>query len=183
MTRMLILAFFITFSAAFAAEFEMTPAIQAELDAQQKTIAEWAADPAVVAAVKAQNAKGPLADMDNAKWKATKRSDPLVKAFQENDIAKFLKSKLDASNGKYVEAFVSAEKGEKVAFVEKTTSYLHKGNPKFDTPMSGKPWQGKAEFDESTQVYCIQISTAVLENSKPIGVLVVGIGLAQLQKK
>lgn len=68
--------------AAPAAAFEMTPAVQAELDRQKTAIAGWAAEPAIVAAVKEQNGKGPIAGMDNAAWKTLRRSDPLVKGLQ-----------------------------------------------------------------------------------------------------
>ncbi|PYM99868.1 MAG: hypothetical protein DME08_05045 [Candidatus Rokuibacteriota bacterium] len=65
---------------ALASSFEVTPTVLAELEKQSKVLAAWAADPVVVAAVKEQNAKGPIAGMDNAKWKAVRRSDPTVQA-------------------------------------------------------------------------------------------------------
>jgi hypothetical protein len=61
---------------------EITPAIQAELDKQKAIIATWAASPVVVNAVIEQNRQGPIPGMDNAKWKVTRRSDPVVRAFQ-----------------------------------------------------------------------------------------------------
>ena len=167
-----------------AASFEMTPAAQAELDKMKTVIAGWAADPVLVKAVVAQNGKGPIEGMDNAKWKTMRRTDALVKEFQSNPAAMYLKSKLDGSSGMFTEAFLSAGQGEKVAFVEKTTSYIHKGQPKFDVPFGGaKSWQGKAEFDESAQTYQIQISVPVLEDNKSVGVLVVGVNLEKLAKK
>ncbi len=119
--------------------------------------------------------------MDNAKWRAVRRSDELIKGFQNNDAANLLKQKVDESQGLYSEAFLSASQGEKAAFVDKTSSYIHKRQPKFDTPFtSGKPWQGQPEFDESSQTYQIQIAVPVLADGKPIGVLVVGINLTKL---
>jgi len=166
-----------------AANFEVTPAIQAELDKWKTVIAEWAADPTIVKAVVAQNSKGPIPEMDNATWKTTRRSDPTVKGFQTNPAGQFLKAKLEATGGTISEAFLSAARGEKVAFVEKTTSYIHQGQAKFDVPFTtGKPWQGKAEFDESSQTYAIQLSIAVLVDGKPSGALVVGVNLSTLEK-
>jgi len=52
---------------AHAANFEMTPTIQAELDKWKTVIAEWAADPTIVKAVVEQNSKGPIPEMDNAR--------------------------------------------------------------------------------------------------------------------
>src|SRR5262245_10366085 len=170
-------------SIAVAASFEITPAVQAELDKQKAVVASWAASPVVVSAVLEQNRKGPLGGMDNARWKMTRRSDPMVTGFQTNAAGQFLRAKLNESQGAVSEAFLNAAQGEKVAFVEKTTSYLHRGMPKFDVPFdTGKTWQGPAEFDESSQTYAIQISVPVLAEGKLIGALVVGVNLAHLEK-
>jgi hypothetical protein len=120
--------------------------------------------------------------MDNARWKVTRRTDPLVKGLQGGPAGRFLRGRLDASGGTFSEAFLSARHGEKVAFAEKTTSYIHAGQAKFDVPFaSGKPWQGKPEFDESSQTYAVQIALPVLADGKAIGVLVVGINLSHLE--
>ena len=170
-------------SRAFAAAFELTPAIQKALDKQKAEAATWAADPVIVKAVKDQNAKGPIADMDNAKWKSVRRTDPMIDEFLNNDAARSLKTKADAANGLVSEAFLSAAGGEKVAFLEKTSSYIHKGAPKFDVPFTtGAAWQGKAEFDESSQTYAIQVSVPVNDGGKAIGVLVMGVNLSHLEK-
>jgi hypothetical protein len=166
-----------------AGAFEMTPAIQSELDRQKTVIAGWAADPAIVSAVKEQNGKGPIDGMDNAKWKTTRRSDAMIKAFQANPAGQLLKAKVDGGGGTFSEAFLNGAKGEKVAFVEKTTSYIHVGQAKFDVPFTtGKAWQGKHEFDESSQTYAIQVSVPVLADGKPVGALVVGVNLSHLEK-
>jgi hypothetical protein len=166
-----------------AADSTITPKMQTTLDTQKKVITAWAAHPVLVAAVKAQNKKGPIPGMDTAAWKAAKQSDPLVQKFQKNTAGVWLAEKLKAGNGLFSEAFLSAAKGEKVAFVEKTTSYIHAGSAKFDAPMSGREWQGEPEFDESSQVYAVQISTPVLDNGTPIGVLVVGVAMRKLGVK
>src|SRR3989449_8704523 len=91
---------------------------------------------------------------------------------------------MEASGGLITEAFVSAAQGEKVAFAEKTTSYIHKGMPKFDVPFTSRSaWQGRPEFDESAQTYQIQISVPVLVDGQPAGALVVGISLSQLERQ
>src|SRR3989449_8054933 len=83
-------------AAAAHAAVEVTPGIQAELDRQKKIAAGWAADPVIVKAVAEQNAKGPLAGMDNSKWKLVRRSDPLVRAFQSNPISEEHTSELQS---------------------------------------------------------------------------------------
>lgn len=137
----------------------------------------WAAEPVIIKAVKAQNAKGPIAGMDNAKWKAMPDDDSVVQSFQKSKAGVFLTRQLKASNGVITEAFLSAAQGEEVAFVQKPTSYNHKGMPKFDVPMTGKVWEGKPELDASSHKSQIQIGIPVLSGSKPIGVLVVGIAV------
>ena len=183
MKFVIVMAVAVIAGATSAQAVEMTPAIQAELDKQKAIIATWAANPVIVNAVVEQNRKGPIPGMDNARWKITKRSDPVVIAFQSNPAGQFLKAKIEESKGVFTEAFLSGVQGEKVAFFEKTTWYIHKGMPKFDVPFTaGKAWQGKAEFDESAQTYQIQISTPVLQEGRPIGVLVVGVNLSYLEK-
>ena len=168
---------------AAAAGFEMTASVQTELDRQKTIVAGWAANPTIVNAVAEQNRKGPIEGMDNTKWKATRRSEALVTAFQGNAAGQLLKAKLTESQGAFSEAFLNAAAGEKVAFVEKTTSYIHKGQAKFDVPFtSGKSWQGKPEFDESSQTYAVQISVPVVADGKTVGVLVVGVNLSHLEK-
>ena len=181
--RLVILSVMVLIAAPAYADFEMTPAIQAELDKQKTDTASWAANPVIVNSVLEQNRKGPIEGMDKAKWKVTRRSDPVVTALQSNPAGRFLKTKLDDTRGAISEAFLNAARGEKVAFVEKTTSYVHIGQAKFDVPFNtGKAWQGKAEFDESSQTYAIQLSVPVLHEGKPIGALVVGVNLSYLEK-
>jgi hypothetical protein len=163
--------------------FEITPPVQAELDRQRQVIAGWAAHSTIVNAVKEQNAKGPISGMDNQKWKTTRRTDPIVTAMQASAAGRFLTAKLEASGGIFSEAFLNAKGGEKVAFAEKTTSYLHVGQAKHDVPFgTAKPWQGKPEFDESSQTYAVQISVPVLDGGKPIGSLVVGVNVSHLER-
>lgn len=163
--------------------YDISPTVQAEIDRQKTIVAQWAANPNLVKAVKEQNNKGPLSGMDNAKWKSLRRSELVVRNFQMNSTAKFLKTKLNEGNGAYGEAFLNAAQGEKVAFVEKTTSYIHKGSPKFDVPFqSGQNWQGKPELDDSSQMFNLQVSAPVLDAGKPIGVLVVGLNINFLEK-
>ena len=38
----------------------------------------------------------------------------------------------------------------KAAFFGKTSSWIHKGKPKHDLPMSGKTWTGAPELDQSS---------------------------------
>jgi hypothetical protein len=180
-----------TFAAALAAlglagpapASEITASMQKELTRQAESIKALAANPAVVKAVLDQNQKGPIEGMTNEKWKAVRRSDDLVRDFVKNDAGKVLVQKVEASDGFWVRAFLSAAGGEKVAFTEKTISYLHAGQPKFDVPFStGKVWQGPPELDTVTETNDVQVAAPVMSGGKSVGVLIVGVNLSRLSK-
>lgn len=157
----------------------LAPEVQAKVDARIKAIQTWAADPAVVAAVKAQNASLPAdhAAMTQDKWKTAPVLDPLVRSFTKNPVAEVLKKNKDEAVS---EAFVSDANGLKVGFLNKTSSWSHQGKPKHDVPMTGKTWQGEIEVDESTGLQQVQVAVPVLDGGKPIGSLVVGLALSKL---
>jgi hypothetical protein len=165
------------------ADFTVTPEIQEQITWQIWGANGWAGSPVVVNAVLAQNEKGPIPGMDNPKWKTVPESDPLVQGFITNEVAQFLKEELAKTDGICTGAFLNAAQGEKVAFTDKTGSYIHKGSAKFDEPFaSGKPWQGKPELDDTGKTYEIQISVPVQFEGKNIGALVVEINATKLEQ-
>ena len=157
----------------------LDPAAQAKLDTKVKLVQTWAADPAIVSAVKAHNS-APSADaaaMTQEKWKAASILDGFVRSFTKNPAAEFLKSKrTDALS----EAFLSGADGTKVAFLSKPSNWAHKGKAKHDEPMAGKNWQGAVEVDESSGQQQIQVAVPVLDGDKAIGSLVVGFNVSKL---
>jgi len=157
----------------------LSPEAKSKVDAITVQLKSWASDPQVVAAVKDHNANPPAeyGGMTNEAWKSLTVLDPKVRAFTKNAVAEFLKSKKVAA---VTEAFVSGADGTKVAFLAKTTYWNHKGKPKHDVPMTGKTWIGPVEVDESTGQQQVQVSVPVLDGSKPVGSLVVGLAIAQL---
>lgn len=165
--------------AAPATAAPLDPAAQAKIDAQVKVIQAWASDPAIVNAVKAQNASksADYAAMTQDAWASLTVLDPFVRGFSKNDAAAFLKSK---KTEVIAEAFVSAADGRKVAFLGKTTGWSHGGKPKHDVPMTGKTWQGPVEVDASSGVQSVQVAVPVLDGGKAIGSLVVGLAVGKL---
>ena len=155
------------------------PAAQARVDEQIKVITAWAADPVVVDAVRAHNAALPpdQRDLTQEKWSTLSVLDPLVRSFTKNPTGQFLKAR---KTDFITEAFVSDAAGLKVAFLAKPTSWSHRGKAKHDVPMSGQPWQGTIEVDESTGRQQLQVAVPVLDAGQPIGSLVVGLNLDQL---
>jgi hypothetical protein len=167
-------------SASALASPALDPAMQAKVDEQVKYIQSWASEPAIVAAVKAINANAPAANkaMTQEKWVALTPFDPFVLSFAGNAAGQLLKSKKTQVAS---EAFVSAADGTKVAFLQKPTNWSHKGKPKHDVPMTGKPWQGEIETDQSTGLQQVQVAVPVMDGGKPIGSLVVGLQVARLK--
>jgi hypothetical protein len=163
--------------------FEVMSEIQEKITQKIWLSNGWAASPVVVKAVLGQNKKGPIPGMDNAKWKKVPESDAIVQGFVNNEAAKFLKEEMAKTEGICTGAFLNAAQGEKVAFTDKTGSYIHKGSAKFDVPFTtGKSWQGPPELDDSGKVYEVQIAVPVLSEGKNIGVLIVEINGTKLEE-
>ncbi len=167
--------------AGCASKPPLAPSTQARLDEQKAIIKEWAAQPEIIAAVQAQNKKGPVPGLTNPKWQALSPNDPLVQYIARNPTSLFLKEKVASSHGLIAEAFISAQQGEKVAFASKPSNYTHHGALKFELPMTGQQWQGEPAFDESSQTRTIQIATPVFDQTTPIGVILIGISIDKLQ--
>jgi hypothetical protein len=161
----------------------LEPALQRAVNAKIKEIRKWAADPAIVDAVKEYNAaKSPqAAAMDQTKWAGTSVIDPFVRSLTKNPAAEVLKTKRRADEG-IGEAFLSGADGGKVAFLGKPSNWSHQGKPKHDQPMRGKTWQGEVEIDQSSGLRQVQVAVPVLDRRKPIGSLVVGLSIVTLAK-
>jgi len=157
----------------------LNPAFQAKLNEQLAVIANWAADPVVIEAVKAHNAALPAgqAALTQDKWQSLSVLDPQVREFTKNAAGQFLKYK---RSDVVTEIFISDAAGFKVAFTSKTSNWCHKGKAKHDVPMTGKSWQGPIEVDESTGVQQVQLAVPVLDNGKPIGSFVAGFSVLKL---
>jgi hypothetical protein len=138
---------------------------------------ELAASATVVQAVKAANEKKKGKTISNAEWKRKAVTDPFVQSLLSNEAA----NELEKKRALFVsEIFVSSADGTKVAFLDKTSSWNHKGRPKHDLPMTGKVWIGKLELDESSGVNQIQVSVPVLEGGRPIGTITVAAAATKL---
>ncbi len=162
--------------------FEVMKVVQEQITFQTWSAQGLAGSPAIVNAVLAQNQKGPISGMDNAKWKTVPENDAIVQGFIKNEAADAIREMMAKTDGIVTGAFLSAAQGEKVAFTDKTGSYIHKGSAKFDAPFSsGKSWQGPPELDDSGKVYEIQVAVPVQSEGKNIGVLIIEIDGSKLE--
>lgn len=165
--------------ATAAGAAELSAEARAKVEAKTAAVKALAADPAVVAAVRAYNAAPPAEakTMTQEKWKGLSVLDPAVRGYAKNAAAEALKARKDAS---MAEAFVSGADGGKVAFLGKPSNWSHAGKPKHAIPMSGKVWTGPVEVDESTGQEQVQVAVPVLDGGRPVGSLVVGLAVRKL---
>ncbi len=155
-------------------------------------LAAIAADPAVVAAVKAQNAAGApdqaRIDQLDADWRAQvgTASAPLVDEVAGRPASRVLADARDASEGLITEAFAMDHVGLDVAVSGPTSDYWQGDEAKWrQTYKVGADaiHISDVELDESTQTYQSQVSLPVVDpdGGAPIGAVTFGINVELLQ--
>jgi hypothetical protein len=147
-------------------------------------LAAIAADPALVAAVKEQNARGQtLAEIQAADkvWMATPGVSPLMQKLMDSPLAQRLRG-LREQMPFLAESFVMDHLGANVAMTEKTSDYWQGDEAKFTDCVKdgGQTWVGKLLFDDSTQTYSVQISLPIRDGDKIIGAICFGIDVENL---
>ncbi|WP_334187326.1 GAF domain-containing protein [Noviherbaspirillum sp.] len=152
----------------------LPPALQSKVDHYKQKMAEWAADPGIVAAVKEANAKGSLAGMSNSKWLEVDEKSPASQAFTTSKAGLLVRKwEEDKQVNKLV---VRDEKGNLVAASTKPLLYNNAVRPVYINAMKGQPWSaGNIAPDPTTQVKSVQASVPVMDGGKVIGVMHAGI--------
>ncbi|EDP64683.1 hypothetical protein BAL199_04464 [alpha proteobacterium BAL199] len=155
-------------------------------------IKPWLSDPAVVDAIKAQNAKtASLSDADidklDKQWRAEAKGGggPLVSELLGNALSKFLAGKKAASNGVYSELFVMDAKGLNVGQSDVTSDYMQGDEAKWQKTYSVGPdavFIDEVEFDESSKAFQSQVSATIVDpaTGKPIGAITIGMNVEKL---
>jgi len=167
--------------------FLVAPFVAAEEVPQEvkdlaKGLADWGNDPVLIAAVKAQNAKGITLDAikaRDAEWRKIEGLDAEMKAMMESEAAKRL-SELESSKGFLFEIFLMDDQGANVAMTNKTSDYWQGDEAKWQKSFNGGQGGvhvGEVEFDDSAQAYLVQISVSVNEGGKAIGAMTIGVNL------
>ncbi|MEQ8708862.1 MAG: hypothetical protein RIC36_07710 [Rhodospirillales bacterium] len=157
----------------------------------KQEITGFLSDPAVVSAVKAQNAKHVSlseAEIDtlDKTWRAEAKSGggAMVDAALANDLSKLLKAKKEAAGGKVAEMFIMDNKGLNVGQSDMTSDYMQGDEAKWQKSFgkgAGAMFIDEVEFDESTKAFLSQASlTIVDEAGNPIGAITVGINVEKL---
>lgn len=160
---------------------DVTPKMQPKIDAYKKQAAAWAADPAIVKAVKDSNAQGPIPGMGNAKWRELKETDPIVTGFVTSAAGQLLTKWMNADAKGINKIVLSGNKSHRVAFTSMPAIYIGKGKPNFDEAFDGKLWQqGETKPDPSTNIESVQIAAPVKDGGNVIGVLLVSLTASNL---
>jgi len=160
----------IGFGAISPAHADLTPEVQAKVNVYKKKLVDWAANPAIVAAVKESNAKGGLIPgMGNAKWDDLADTDPAVKGLQTSAAGKLVSQwEQDKILDKL---YVRDEKGNLVAGSNKPLLYNNATRPPFQNGLKGVWAASEVKPDPTTQKKTVQIAAPVMDGGKAIGVL------------
>ena len=155
-------------------------------------IATFASDPALVAAIVAQNAVTGAYDQSqidalDAQWRAEvgAASKPLIDATLGNAASQYLAGVQADSAGKYTEIFAMDAKGLNVGQSTLTSDYWQGDEDKFTQSFGAGADAihiGEIEQDESTQVFQSQVSVPITDpaSGEVIGAITVGVDVSML---
>lgn len=151
------------------------------------TIKKWGENPALIAAVKEQNAKKMSLEAiqkRDKEWMAATGLDEQMKALMKNAAANEL-NQLEATKPYFFESILMDNQGANVAMTNKTSDYWQGDEDKFTNAYKGGAGGvdiSKSKFDDSAKAYLVQISVPVVDGGTVIGALCVGINLDELEK-
>lgn len=154
-------------------------------DLAYSSLAKLGSDPVIVAAVKAENAKGKTLDQIKAKdnkWKTTPGIADYMKVIMDSECGKHIQKILN-SQPYFAEIFVMDNQGANVAMTDKTSDYWQGDEAKFKKSYNGGKgavFVDEVEFDDSTQAYLCQVSVPVKDSDRVIGAITIGIDIDKI---
>lgn len=168
---------------------DMQQALQAYFD---ENVMNWANDPVLVAAIRAQN--GETGGYDQAQidemdllWRGFVgiNDAEIIANVLQNPAADFLRDQVSQSGGAITEAFVMDARGLNVAASEATSDYWQGDEAKFtETYLVGgnAVHFGDIELDNSTQEVQGQVSMTIVDQTtnQPIGAITIGVNVTAL---
>ena len=176
---------------AIAPLFTGGPKLDAELKAQVEArisvVERWASDPILVQAVREAN-RSPRS-MDeieavNREWEAATGVTEFMRSLIENTAARRLKE-LRSSNPEIQEAFLTDALGANVAITNKTSDFYQGDEVQYLEAFNqgkGGVHIGELSLDESIHSYSIHLGVPVLDQGKPIGVLLAAVNVEKLKR-
>ena len=151
--------------------------------------ANWRREPRVIEAVLQQNERHANISLQrihelDKQWQAEQKQaeQPLINSVRDHALSAWLRAKQADYKGLISEIIVTDQHGLNIAASEVTTDYWQGDEAKFAEPFfanQDQPFMGPLNYDQSTQHYQVQISTAVRHPSSNdvIGVIVLGIDI------
>jgi len=187
MKKVLIVALTLIFSAASVGMvFSAEKAPQKVVDLANTKLAKYGTDPVIVKAVKAENGKNKalaqIQEMDT-QWKGHAGIADYMQAMMDSECGAYLK-KIQAGAPFYAEIFAMDNQGANVALTDKTSDYWQGDEAKFKKSFNngaGAVFVDEVEFDDSAQVYLVQVSVPVMDGGKAIGAITFGIDVDQVE--
>lgn len=143
-------------------------------------------DPAIVAAIKAQNEKNAaltaaqITELDN-KWRAevAAAAKPTIDEVAKNPSSAILAAFKAKNAGLVAEVFAMDNKGLNVGMSDTTSDYWQGDEPKWQESFGKGPGAkhiSDVELDDSSQTYSVQVSLPVLDEAgKAIGAVTFGL--------
>ncbi|MDP9194612.1 MAG: hypothetical protein M3P06_23190 [Acidobacteriota bacterium] len=184
--KAIVLASLVLAGSTFAAHAQSAGNIQKLITDEAARLQTWGSDPAIVAAVKAQNAKGVSAAQVKSldeQWAAGK-AEALVKQITTGTCADYLRT-LVAANAAFGETFIMDDQGALVCATAKTTDYWQGDEAKWQRAYNegkGDVFIDRPKFDDSSAQRLAQISVPVIDKGIAIGAITIGISIDKLQK-
>lgn len=152
-------------------------------------ISGWTSDPAIVAAIRAQNlvtsgyTDDQIASLDKT-WRSEvgMPAQPTISPVLGNAAADFLRGRRDDSAGLFTETFIMDSRGLNVAASDVTSDYWQGDEAKWQETYPVGPNAvhiSEVELDESTQTYQSQVSLSITdpETGETIGAATVGVNV------
>ena len=183
-TTLMASALMLSATSAFAADYD--GAIKGHIDSVAKA---WVANPVVINAIKAQNAKHAGLNEEaiialDKKWRAeTKASSrPMIDGVLANDVSQYLDGVVAEHEGLYTEVFVMDNKGLNVGQNDLTSDYWQGDEGKFKKSFGAGEngvFVDEVEFDDSSQSFQSQASFTIVDpaDGSAIGAITIGINV------
>jgi hypothetical protein len=156
-----------------------------KVEAKLPALRKITTDPVIIKSVKEQNAKKITMDAIqklDKQWIASPGVTEFMKPYLENKCTDALKQDVKDITA-MVEAFVMDDQGGLVCTIFKTSDYWQGDEDKWQKSFlggKGADFIDKAQFDDSSQVYSIQVSLPIMEKDRAIGAITVGLALDKL---
>jgi len=158
----------------------------------ESTVKAWVSNPAVIKAIKKQNARHAGLNQDeiiamDKKWRAETRTAnrPMIKRVLANGLSRFLTQVSKEQHGIVTEIFIMDNRGLNVGQSAVTSDFWQGDESKWQKTYlvgPGAMMIDEVELDESTQTFQSQLSMSITDQAtgKVIGAITVGIDVESI---